>query len=486
MTYADYQNIVKNYRNDPSSVEAISALREVIHIPQVQKMLSESTAVVEQADKEFGFDGMLIKANQVKGQIRKFLYTQRARKEDAEKLFDETKEIISNPLAYEMLANELDNNTFHTFATMFEFPPSVWEKRKKLDQEIIFNPGEKSLPVVKEAMADLIFHDCVHNVMIKIRTIRETVHYRPEMKAMLDVFEQMFSSFEDFASLPEGTSTEQLNDKILKLCNLNKAYFDKGVVVSKEVKRFLEEAEMLQEAEVKYSCTEGANKILKGLDCQELESADGKKTQFYKVEKQTENQDNFFLLVRVFSLSPKTVPDYSMNDYFDYTKAHNCDSSCYSIINQSMLKSFFEGETTICLVYGQIGDECELINSTNSDGQTFQRPFFTKGRYIFQQQYYPLDDFIKEHSSHTEISFTNASKIKPAFIYSSSQTPSQLLIKRATQMGLPIVYINPESYVQCQPKERTIKTIMQQEYHYEGFVKEPLANTDYYETENHL
>ena len=493
------KEVIKTFEQNPDSPEAISTIRELIHLPEFQKELTDgwpggtvyAPETVEKIDKQFGFNGVLVKAQKVKAQLLKFMEKPRSKysKEMGAQLFNDTKEIISNPIGHEIITATLQNDLFHSIVELFDLPSELLEKRKQLDQEIIFNPKGKDFQMVQNAMADLLFHSGVHNGVIKIQTIRDMVRFRPEFQKVLDTFSEIFDEFEKFALMTKDTPEEEFYAEITKLCNIHKSYFDKGIVVGEEVKRILKEAEQLQEAEIKCGCIEGANKILKGLSCKDVENSDGEKTRFYKIAKQTTNQEEFFLLVRTIFLRSEEFPNYSMDDYLEVTKNRHMDCGCFSIINQSASQIFGKKECDVCLVYGDIDDDCELLNSTTSDGSTFSYPFFSKDIHVRKQDYYSLQDLMQESSMHTEIAFSNASKIKPKFILSKQDPPSELLIKRASQLGLPIIFIDPTAYKQHDYALKTQSASQRcySDYKYGSrFLDKPLMEIDYYENEKFL
>ena len=201
---------------------------------------------------------------------------------------------------------------------------------------------------------------------------------------------------------------------------------------------------------------ETKNKIFDGADVNYVEH-DGRKIPVYTVAKQTENQKDFFLLVHTQNVYGNT-PEEAKQGYYDLRC--NRSTNCCSVVSDKHLSVF--GSTGA--VFGYFGFHgSELLSATSSDGQTGQRAIaHRKDRMVFKQNYVTNDDFVANSGkSHNELAFSSTSidehgVLKPDYVISFTETPSEKTLLAAAAFNVPIMYINPELYKEQEQSKGTI------------------------------
>jgi hypothetical protein len=186
----------------------------------------------------------------------------------------------------------------------------------------------------------------------------------------------------------------------------------------------------------------------------------------YTIAKQTKNQENFYLLVHTQDVRGNT-PEQALQGYYDLRC--NRSTNCCSVVSDKHLTVF--GSTNV--VFGYFGFHgAEMLSATSCDGQTGQRHIAgRKDRKVYKQNYASNEDFVANSGdSHNEIAFSSTSideqgVMKPDYVVSFTETPSEKDMLAAAAFGVPIIYINPEMY----KSQETAKTTRAKEYVYPVF-----------------
>ena len=182
------------------------------------------------------------------------------------------------------------------------------------------------------------------------------------------------------------------------------------------------------------------SKILNGINYEEI-NLNGRCAKYYKLQCQTENQKQFYLLTRT-----NKIEDYMLKDNAkkEYIKAfENKKYLSYSLIDNHIYDSF-SSKDRIIFGYDDIKNNY-IMSSNTHDGQTNQYAL-KDNFYVIKQQYLSLKDFLIKTDKYNEIVLKNDIPILPSYIISNTEIPSRKIIEVSINMNIPIIYLDPNYY----------------------------------------
>ena len=182
------------------------------------------------------------------------------------------------------------------------------------------------------------------------------------------------------------------------------------------------------------------SKILNGINYEEI-NLNGRCAKYYKLQCQTENQKQFYLLTRTNKIEDYMLKD---NEKKEYIKAfENKKYLSYSLIDNHIYDSF-SSKDRIIFCYDDIKNNY-IMSSNTHDGQTNQYAL-KDNFYVIKQQYLSLKDFLIKTDKYNEIVLKNDIPILPSYIISNTEIPSRKIIEVSINMNIPIIYLDPNYY----------------------------------------
>ena len=384
------------------------------------------------------------------------------------KYYNVLSQIIQNRRVFDIAINNINAPFFFEIVEELNLPDIFIQKRNDALRDIIKNYKEYDVKDVKNAYAELYFHDIANNIYLDMRTIFEFANADETVKSDLgDLYKEFanlvsfFANDNEFSdwyiSVLNSVPSINYNDvnKIFTLCQMH-------------FKKILSEA-------INRDVYSGITPII-------LKSTNGKDVKLYDIENQSENQKNAPMLI-------STVPMYSDNalefkkDYYSPINGevvHRRRS--FSLIDETKLNNLFGGKRRIAFGYLNISGR-KVTSSTLADGGTDGNDYrFGKQRRVRCNTFLPVNQFVSKTSNHNEILLEMDGVdevIMPSFILISELPPTQLEIDIAAEFNIPIRFVNREKYQQV----NTEYVRQEKEYRYYDFSKKTVNRTG--EKEDH-
>lgn len=324
--------------------------------------------------------------------------------------------------------------TFEKIMNILNYPDKLIQQRKDIENDLLNDINNVNKSYVQDLISQIYFKDYAKNTLLNIETILETINSKKDLKEIInDNIIKLLNNLKYFFSLNiNELNNYDLNNLILILNELrsqNKLdIIDK--LFSLVQKRFY--------LEMKNSFNK--SKILNGINYEEI-NLNGRCAKYYKLQCQTENQKQFYLLTRT-----NKIEDYMLKDNAkkEYIKAfENKKYLSYSLIDNHIYDSF-SSKDRIIFGYDDIKNNY-IMSSNTHDGQTNQYAL-KDNFYVIKQQYLSLKDFLIKTDKYNEIVLKNDIPILPSYIISNTEIPSRKIIEVSINMNIPIIYLDPNYY----------------------------------------
>ncbi len=324
--------------------------------------------------------------------------------------------------------------TFEKIMNILNYPDKLIQQRKDIENDLLNDINNVNKNYVQDLISQIYFKEYAKNTLLNIETILETINSKKDLKEIInDNIIKILNNLKYFFSLNiNELNNYDLNNLILILNELrsqNKLdIIDK--LFSLVQKRFY--------LEMKNSFNK--SKILNGINYEEI-NLNSRCAKYYKLQCQTENQKQFYLLTRT-----NKIEDYMLKDNAkkEYIKAfENKKYLSYSLIDNHIYDSF-SSKDRIIFGYDDIKNNY-IMSSNTHDGQTNQYAL-KDNFYVIKQQYLSLKDFLIKTDKYNEIVLKNDIPILPSYIISNTEIPSRKIIEVSINMNIPIIYLDPNYY----------------------------------------
>ena len=364
-----------------------------------------------------------------------------------EKKYNVLLQIIQNKKAVDIASNNINAPFFYEMVEELNLPDIFVKKRNDNLHNIIENYQEYDVKDVKNAYAELYFHDISNNIYLDLKTILDYANADEIVK------EYLGDQYEEFSNLVIFFSNDnELSD--LDISVLNNIPSINYNIVSKIFN--------LCQKHFKKTISEQINSdVYSGILPRIIKSTSGKDVKLYDIENQGENQKNVPMLI-------STVPIYNDNavefkkDYYSQKNGEVVyHRRSFSLINETKLNNLFGRKGRIAFGFEDLSGR-NLSSSSLIDGGTDGNTYrYGKQRRVRCNTLLPVDKFVSQTSGHNEILLEMDGideAIKPSFILILELPPTQLEIDIAAEFDIPIRYINKEKYQQItteyvQPKK---------------------------------
>ncbi len=364
---------------------------------------------------------------------------------------EQVEAIKDDPLFLEILIKQASNECFHYIVEKFNLPETVTQQRVALQRNILNNPLNYPLEMVKNALCDIMFHNNPKNSAITIKTLQERADLVPSFNNLYQNMGNLYSVVMDILNLDPATATpEQISNLVQTAIQMNNALVSSNSNVYTLTSSLLKYANEDFKSEMCNKVKESYNKMTIGLTPiigQEPNEPIG-----YRLENQTENQRGLFFLVRTDLFAPYMIEENALDKHIENSGKYPRTS--YSIFTESLNRGY-SGKRRITFGYLPNPD-CKLVSSTPHDGQTFCYDI-SKGHIAMKQSFVPMENFIDQTapSTHNEVMFETPEKIIPAMILVFDDTDYEIMeksIEVAHAMNLPLVFIDKTAYPEHDPQ----------------------------------
>lgn len=397
--------------------------------------------------------------------LRSCSYGSRKNLQDAKNTIEEVK---NDKTFLEYLIKKSSNRTFRMIAQEFNIPQSVVEEREKIEREIINDYENHSLTQVQQCFCDVLFHDNVKNVMLTIESVREYSECNDEYKVEYDKYSQMFDCAYEFCGLSGDVSSSDIGSYLTRLSQMNTQLKGQGLSIYDVTKNLFSLAEKLCENGLRDAVKDSGKTMFDGVEPEYIQSEDGKQVKVLKLQKQTENQEKFYFFARRTAIDESFMGDDARDAYVRTLSARGNYLS-YSLFDQGTHRPFNSKSTRhITFGYFSLGGG-EILSTTYRDAQTNQFTL-SKGNYSVKQNLLSADKLMESSKPYNEIVCENKDMPLPDFIISSTETPTPEVIRIASAMNIPIVFIN-DMYYEIRPEKHENAIY----YDREPILKEPIA-----------
>ena len=324
--------------------------------------------------------------------------------------------------------------TFEKIMNILNYPDKLIQQRKDIENDLLNDINNVNKSYVQDLISQIYFKDYAKNTLLNIETIIETINSKKDLKEMInDNILKLLNNLKYFFSLNiNELNNYDLNNLILILNELrsqNKLYIIDKLFSLVQKSFYLEMENSLNKS-----------KILNGINYEEI-NLNGRCAKYYKLQCQTENQKQFYLLTRT-----NKIEDYMLKDNAkkEYIKAfENKKYLSYSLIDNHIYDSF-SSKDRIIFGYDDIKNNY-IMSSNTHDGQTNQYAL-KDNFYVIKQQYLSLKDFLIKTDKYNEIVLKNDIPILPSYIISNTEIPSRKIIEVSINMNIPIIYLDPNYY----------------------------------------
>ena len=324
--------------------------------------------------------------------------------------------------------------TFEKIMNILNYPDKLIQQRKDIENDLLNDINNVNKSYVQDLISQIYFKDYAKNTLLNIETIIETINSKKDLKEMInDNILKSLNNLKYFFSLNiNELNNYDLNNLILILNELrsqNKLYIIDKLFSLVQKSFYLEMKNSLNKS-----------KILNGINYEKI-NLNGRCAKYYKLQCQTENQKQFYLLTRT-----NKIEDYMLKDNAkkEYIKAfENKKYLSYSLIDNHIYDSF-SSKDRIIFGYDDIKNNY-IMSSNTHDGQTNQYAL-KDNFYVIKQQYLSLKDFLIKTDKYNEIVLKNDIPILPSYIISNTEIPSRKIIEVSINMNIPIIYLDPNYY----------------------------------------
>ena len=324
--------------------------------------------------------------------------------------------------------------TFEKIMNILNYPDKLIQRRKDIENDLLNDINNVNKSYVQDLISQIYFKDYAKNTLLNIETIIETINSKKDLEEIVnDNILKLLNNLKYFFSLNiNELNNYDLNNLILILNELrsqNKLYIIDKLFSLVQKSFYLEMKNSLNKS-----------KILNGINYEEI-NLNGRCAKYYKLQCQTENQKQFYLLTRT-----NKIEDYMLKDNAkkEYIKAfENKKYLSYSLIDNHIYDSF-SSKDRIIFGYDDIKNNY-IMSSNTHDGQTNQYAL-KDNFYVIKQQYLSLKDFLIKTDKYNEIVLKNDIPILPSYIISNTEIPSRKIIEVSINMNIPIIYLDPNYY----------------------------------------
>lgn len=412
-------------------------------------------------------------ASQYKLEIRKQQY------ESAKEKFDSLMKDNAE-LAKEIIIKQVGNFHFYRLIKDRNLPQSWIDERRNLQKEIVKNPDKFSLQQIQNAVCDLYFRDSVKNTSINIRTLedREGTQGNEIYNEKLAKYKDLFDATLKFITLTDATP-EEVQRNLDQIIQLAQPLMQQGPIFQ-AVRDLLDLEERDFIAELSAYIAVSKQTMLDGIEPEIIKTEDNNTVKFFTLKNQTKAQSSFQMLVHNMNIQDWMYKPEAMEEYVNAIKSQYL--CCYSLIDQSINNAFCQRHNVTRITFGYLPDNLENMDMAacrTRDAQTNQFTFL-KNITGYKQDFYSIPEFLRKIDSYSELAFRNESAVpKPDYIVIQSEEPSDKVVKIASAMQIPIIYIDPNAYEKYPEPEKSSTGYSYNEYAYfDYFLKENLSSLD--------
>ena len=352
-------------------------------------------------------------------------------------IFDDelVKKLFEIDVIHDYLIRRIGSRYFYGLVESYNLPSELLIQRELLLKSVLNNADSYSFSEIRETIADLYFHNGVLPVKLDLETIlfmaNKDITFRNEILGddylYLSKLYNYFTNDIDFRNLDLDLSKgKEMIEKYFSQCQDR----FKDLIVEK----------------IEQNPTENLTPEI-------LVSSNGKNVRVYSLENQTETQKHFTFLVSTINPNSEYIKAQDAIDFKEkYYSSQNIEAfkgyrSC-SLINEQSLEYIFSPYRGIVFGYTNL-DGRNIISANYGDART-DNPNFVKYGRVNKSNFDTIESFIEHTQRWNEITVSKAENInamQPSYIYVTS-APTQFQIDVAAEFGIPIIYVNKESYMQ--------------------------------------
>ena len=355
----------------------------------------------------------------------------------------EKQDVLLNNDLMDYIVTRTNSKSFNKIMHLLENPVEYIEQRNTLEKNAIDKINSIDVSKRKDVISQIYLGDYALNSLFTVETILERIDSNDNFKNNFDNniinflrdLQYFFKDEDDTVDLENFISeVSSYQEKIKSTNNTVGTLIEKMFLLAQ--KDFSKEIE----------ASLNASKIFEGINPDIIKSKSGQDVQLYTLQKQTEHQEDFYLLTRTNDIEKCMTQENAREEYLK-DKARS-DYLSYSLINAERY-SGFSSKHRINFGYFSTGNN-SLMSANTHDGQTNQ--YMLKDNfYVMKQEYLGINEFISKTDSYNEIVLKNDNPLIPDCIMIDEAIPSEEIMDVAANMKLPIVYMDPKYYKQHQP-----------------------------------
>lgn len=306
----------------------------------------------------------------------------------------------------------------------------IYEKRNALDRGILEHANEYDESTVMEAFSGLYFHNSSCNFKYDLETILDYCESDSKFKVdNIGLLRKLhdFLTGEYVCNRPEDF--KKIIDELGTQCqNFQYAEFSST----------FEGAKDFFSKQLNSNLKSTMKTMISNITPEPIEGTDVK---MYKIANQTEAQKNILMLIHTESV------ERAKNYY-----GQNANAMCFSVNDKAHLSGFC-GDNSI--TFGYLGVQGnQMISAYTGDGQTNQMSGIFDGtsKGVMPPDLYSIDDYMQNTTgSYNEVLYKiNGKKIKPDYIITYSEKPTDEEIEIAEEHHIPILFVDRSRYINRQ------------------------------------
>jgi len=333
-----------------------------------------------------------------------------------------------------VLIEDSSSLKFYQLAEKFNFKQELINKRQEFNRNIIDNPNNYSRDTVLEAFSDLYFKNQNYNILLDLESIINFGESEESFKGTIQNFDEI-KKLRDF--LADGISYDN-PEQFIEMIQYFKAQCQH--LNLEKIKEIQDISIQTFGNNLSKQLEDSLSKITDGIEAENIE---GTNVKMYRIENQTENQQEFTLLIHSEGIE-------RARKYFETNKYTNKMS--FSVLDEKHFQTY-SGE----IIFGYNGLKGKNIHTVNTmDGNTdaYLHSEYDKNTKAMPNQLYSINDFMDRTAidRYNEITITanegESERIDPDYIVTYNEKPTEEEIEIAQRFGLPIFYINKEVYLE--------------------------------------
>ena len=386
----------------------------------------------------------------------------------SEEVIHDIGQMLKDPKNLDYFIKNASNYVFRHIVDELGLSDSVVEERERLESQVINNYENESLYSVQNAICDMVFHESLGIIIHKIQTLKDRAESTESFNVYYSPYAEFFDKVINFFNLKGEHSSQEIGEMIEELQGYKATFDQAGKQVFDVVEELYQKAESDFIEDLSSSVGETGRKIFNGVNPEEIVLPNGESVSYYKIQNQTKNQRNMYMLSRSTDVYPYMTEEGAKEKYQEEVSKFGYYS--YSVFDEGHTTSFAGMHRIRFGFFDLPKEKTDIISCSVHDGQTNQFPI-KKGKTVVPQHLMALSEFVNQTgNSYNEIVLSNPEQIIPSVVITASETPTEEEIRVAKAFNIPLIFIDQSCYEKGNQARRGFSFI-----NYEELLKTPVG-----------